>query len=280
MDGLTPLTRTGYPPERTRAALAVLIEVGHLLGEYREDLVVVGGWVPALLIPDGLQTHSGSLDVDLVVDHRAIGETDRYASMLALLERAGYVRDPRQPFIMRRPVVAPSGWAVEIDFLAAEYGGSGRSHRHQRVRDLRARKTRGADLALQAWVEAPLSGVLPDGTMDRVTLRVAGLVAFLVMKAQALTGRLKPKDAYDITYCLRHYPGGIAALSDVLRPWCGHGLVREGLSLLREAFASVGHTGPRLAARFEEPEDAEHLDILARDAYERVAELLRRLDVP
>lgn len=38
------VTRRDYNDEQVSAARAVLLEVSLVLGEYREDLVVVGGW--------------------------------------------------------------------------------------------------------------------------------------------------------------------------------------------------------------------------------------------
>ncbi len=231
--------------------------------------------MPALLVPDGLATHTGSLDVDLAVDHCAIADRDHYATMLSLLQHSGYVQDPRQPFVYRR-AMPRGGPSVEVDFFAGEYGGTGRGRRHQRVQEeMHVRKARGMDLAYLAPVEVPLDGELPDGTLDTCQIRVASMVPFLMMKAQALGGRRKPKDAWDITYCLRHHPGGVVQLADEFRPWMVRPLVQEGLALLRNAFASPQHLGPRGAAIFEEPQDEESLEITARDAYERMAALLR-----
>jgi hypothetical protein len=47
-----------------------------------------------------------------------------------------------------------------------------------------------------------LDGELPGGGKDSVTIRVASIVPFIVMKAMALDDRLKEKDARDIYYCL------------------------------------------------------------------------------
>ena len=55
----------------TEAARAVLLEVLNALGAMRDELVIVGGWVPDLLYPKS--NHMGSLDVDLAVSPNAIG---------------------------------------------------------------------------------------------------------------------------------------------------------------------------------------------------------------
>jgi hypothetical protein len=54
--------------------------------------------------------------------------------------------------------------------------------------------------------------LISSGGMDRVTIRVASIVPFFVMKGMALDELLKEKDAWDIYYCTLAYPGGIEAL--------------------------------------------------------------------
>ena len=46
------VTKGDYNEAMVQAAHSVLLEVMRVLGEYREDIAVVGGWVPELVIPD------------------------------------------------------------------------------------------------------------------------------------------------------------------------------------------------------------------------------------
>ncbi|MHB8836851.1 MAG: nucleotidyl transferase AbiEii/AbiGii toxin family protein [Candidatus Methylomirabilia bacterium] len=272
------VTRADYSAEAAAAARSVLIELIHILGRYRDMMVLVGGWIPELLFPHPLSPHTGSLDIDLALDHRQLTD-EGYRSIGELLLSRGY-RQGKQPFIFERSVpVSDREIVVEIDLLAGEYGGTGRGHRHQRVQDLRVRKARGVDLALDMTVEIELHGELPEGGRDSVTLRVASIVPFLIMKAIALSERLKEKDAWDIWFCLRNHPGGMDALAEVFRPHLGHGLVREGLLKLAEKFASTGHVGPTMIADFEMVRDGEERALIQRDAFERVEYLLRRLGI-
>ncbi|MCH8962250.1 MAG: hypothetical protein IH820_13265, partial [Bacteroidetes bacterium] len=94
-------TRVNYPSRAVEAARRVMLELVRLLGEYRDDIVVVGGWVPELLFPDA--DHIGSTDVDLALDHRALQDPG-YATVLTLLKSRGYEQDSQQPFIFRRRV--------------------------------------------------------------------------------------------------------------------------------------------------------------------------------
>ena len=56
-------------------------------------------------------------------------------------------------------------------------------------------------------------------------------------------------------------------------------LVAEGLSKIKEKFASPEHVGTKWVADFDEIEDLETRAMRQRDAYERVTGLLARLGV-
>jgi Nucleotidyl transferase AbiEii toxin, Type IV TA system len=249
-----------------------------LLGEYRDDIVVVGGWVPALLFPECVVLHTGSIDVDLALDHRKLQEAG-YRTIRALLLSRGY-QPGVQPFIFHRRVnVGNREISVEVDLLAGEYEGTGKSHRTQRVQDVRPRKARGCELAFNRPSEVIIEGSLPGGGTDSARVRVASIVPFIVMKGMAMHDRLKEKDAYDIHFCIQYYPGGLQALVQEFRPHALHGLIREGLCKIAEKFASPDHVGPRFVADFLQIDEPEEREALQRDTYERVNYLLAELGI-
>jgi len=142
-----------------------------------------------------------------------------------------------------------------------------------------ARKARGCDLALDMNTEVKLEGALPDGGKDSATVRVSMIVPFIVMKGMALADRMKEKDAWDIYFCVLHFPGGIETLAAEFRPHLNNVLVREGLQKISKKFASPEHVGPTWVADFDELTDTEARSIRQRDAYERVRLLLERLGI-
>jgi hypothetical protein len=246
------------------------------LGEYQESIVIVGGWVPQLLLNQAPRQHLGSIDVDVALDHRTLKEVG-YKTIGQLLQARGY-RQGDQPFIFLRSVrLGDRTYEVEVDFLSGEYSGTARSHRTQKVQDLRPRKARGCDLAISLATEVTLSGTLPGGGKDTTRLRVASIVPFLVMKAMAMAGRLMEKDAWDIYYCIRYYPGGINRLVEEFQPYLENRLVQEALSKIAEKFASPDHVGPNHVVDFDAITDPEQRARLQLDAYERVNALISRL---
>lgn len=271
------ITHRDYTSDAVEAARSVLLGLTHLLGEYRDDIVVVGGMVPSLLLAEANPPHVGTLDVDLALNHRRFQESG-YKTVQELLLSRGYQPDEEQPFVFRRIVtVNDRDITVEVDLLAGEYGGTGRGRRTQNVQDVRPRKARGCDLAFENSVEVKLEGKLPGGGKDSNSIRVAAIVPFLIMKGMALRDRLKEKDAYDIYYCVRNYPGGLDALTEEFHPHIGNKLVQEGLKCIREKFASPTHIGPKHVVDFEMVEGRQERDLLQRDAYERINALVERL---
>jgi hypothetical protein len=97
------------------------------------------------------------------------------------------------------------------------------------------------------------------------------------MKAMALAGRLMEKDARDIYYCIRYYPGGIDHVVQEFEPHLENGLVQEALGHLANKFESPDHIGPKQVADFDDVNDPEEREFVRRDAYERVNALLVRL---
>lgn len=270
------VSRRNYSAEIVEAARSVQLEVMRILGEYRDAIVIVGGWVPELLMPNAEEKHIGSSDVDLALNHRRISESG-YKTILEHLISHGYERG-EQPFTFERTaVIGGQEILVEVHFLAGEYAGTGKRHRTQRVLDMQPRKARGVDLAFIMPRKITIRGSLPEGGDDVVEIQVASIPSFLVMKGMALKDRMKEKDAWDIYYCVRYYPAGGEALIKELRPMLGNNLVQEALRNIAEKFSAPSAIGPIHVVNFEEIEDVPERELIQRDVYERINHLLAAL---
>jgi len=220
--------REDYPQRELEACHRVLMELVNLLHEFSDHIALVGGWVPFFIARSEADPHVGSLDVDVAFNFQQIS-MDTYETVLAILKENGYYQsNPNKPFQWWKNVKVDEGEPVrvEVDLLAPEYGGRSERHENQFVQDTRARKARGCDLVFTRVEEVILEGTLPNGARDTVRCRVAGIVPFLVMKGMAL-GRGKPKDAYDIEYVIRNYPGGIPAVVDLFKRDADNGLYKK-----------------------------------------------------
>ncbi|NJM62866.1 MAG: hypothetical protein HC849_26035 [Oscillatoriales cyanobacterium RU_3_3] len=89
--------RRDYTAEAVAAAKSVLLELTRILGEYRNEIVVIGGWVPDLLLSSNNAQHIGSTDVDIALNHRTLVEVG-YKTIQEILLFRGYTQGA-QPFI-------------------------------------------------------------------------------------------------------------------------------------------------------------------------------------
>lgn len=287
------VSKSQYGEKEVKACKAVLLELVHLLGEIKNEMVIIGGWTPTFLFPQSDDPHVGSLDIDVALDFSKIPD-DTYQTILKAFLKRGYTQDKEQPFRFFRKVEVEGAFqadafksdafqvpiTVEVDLMAGEYGGTGKGHRTQKVQDIRARKVRGCDLAFDSSITVTLEVELPNGGKDKVSFKVAGIVPFLAMKGMAMYERMKEKDAYDIYYCVEHYPGGVERLASEFRPHMKNKLVIEGLGKIRSKFASIEHIGPKWVADFLEMTEKEERDIIMRRTYEKISELLNNLKIP
>ena len=96
---------------------------------------------------------------------------------------------------------------------------------------------------------------MPEGGTNQVEIAVCSVPALLAMKGHALSKRYKRKDAYDIYYCVRNYPGGVEALAEACRPILKHTSGAKGYQCIAEKFDGVEGHGPMCVRQFVEKTD-------------------------
>lgn len=103
---------------------------------------------------------------------------------------------------------------------------------------------------------------------------MAGPAALVVLKALALDGRDKPKDAYDIDYLLAHTGAGIDSIGDSLRSWDQIEIVSRAVAVLSAKFRDVNDYGPSSVAFYRGVPEGQRSDQVRALAYARVRCLL------
>lgn len=273
------VTKADYPKDEVEACLTVMVELMTLLGEFRDSIVLVGGWVPYFLFKEKKQAHTGSLDIDIALNFKKIN-FKTYKTILHILKERGY-EQAEQPYSFCRTIKAVDGAPaiVNVNLLGGEYGGTGKTHRTQKVQDVRVRKARGCDLVFENNFSIKLCRKMPDGAKNEAIIKVADIIPFLVMKGMALWDRYKEKDAYDIYFSILHYPGGIQGLANVFHSFKSNKLVLEGLGKIKAKFINIDAPGPVWLTNFEEIGDEEEKERVRRDAFERINAFLEALDI-
>jgi hypothetical protein len=270
-----PRQRDDYSPRQTEAAHRVLVDLGQVLASFEDCLVVIGGWVPDLLLEQADESHVGSIDVDLALDVAKLSE-GRYADLLKQLLDTGRYKLGAKPFQLVVEVDLKDGEKpveVEVEFLAAK-DVKLKKNRPKLLPGFRVLQADACGAAFHAPIEMEVSGKTVRGANNKVRLRVASLPDFLVMKAHALAGRDKPKDAYDLCYCLEYFPDGIRALAAAWRSRRKERDVSRAIEILTAKFATVRDFGPEQVVEFHGSPDAETQAMQARRAFEIVQQFL------
>jgi hypothetical protein len=275
-----PRHRSGYTTEETEQVRAVCLTVAVTLGAYLDDVCIVGGLVPPLLIDsartddDDLHPGTNDLDIGLAL---ALLDDERYAEISRRLRSEGFepdTNDSGNPTVQRWRL---GELKVMIDFLMPSAPEQDPALRVQNLQpDFGALITPGLELAFDERVDIELDGHTLAGERTRRKVPVCGPAAFVVLKALGFGDRAEPKDAYDLVYVIRHTPGRGDAVAQRLQLHAeSHAqIVARALGLLTRDFDGPDGLGPRRAAAFTVTEDAE-LDDAAADAHGFVDDLLR-----
>ena len=273
---------TDYDEATTARCERALVTLLGDLGPWRERIYLVGGLAPRYLVgqlPDGAPAHVGTTDVDLVIGVTLGDETpETYLTLQNNLEKSHF--DPSDPAF--RWVREVDGVKVVVEFLceteSVPAGFIFRPKAGSTGSNVGAFNVRGANLVRYDYVERVLEGErLDGGGRSRVTVRVANLLPYTVLKVLAFQDRHENKDSYDLVFCLLHFGDGPeaagreAARSAVAR----HASVAGALELLGERFRDVGQDGPRAYATvLAEPGDDEAAARLRREAVATVRAFL------
>ncbi len=264
-------------PASVVAAQRVLLELWTILAGFADAMTIVGGSAPPLLTGDQPDDpYAGTLDVDLVIDPIGVPD-DVYRTIAELLRERGYIQLD-QPFRWLRSVrVDERPIDVEVDLLAPVTPRGGAGQRHERIGgEPLARRTEGAELVRTAFVDHEISGLLPDGRPNRVSVRVATPSALVVLKALAMGQRDKPKDAYDIDYLLGHIgieevAAGIGAVTETE-------IATKAAGIFAEKFSSIDAFGPASVTLYRRvPLASPEADQVQALAFARAERLLRRI---
>ena len=275
MAEIDPRRASDYDDRITVAVRSVLVEIGQVLGSYRGKFAVIGGAVPWLLLNESDMPHIGTLDVDLSLDAEALGDGE-YAQLVDTLLKQGYSQgENRRSFQLVRTVPARDGGAdidIFVDFLMPRDATIAKNT-PPLVADFAVQRADGADLALRFYQLVAIDGDMPDGGRSRVQIAVASIPALLTMKGYAIANRLKQKDAYDIYYSIRNFPGGIEALVGATEPLLAFETARTGYLHIAEKFRHPDDFGPTSVRQFvDRPEMLEDrtADQWQQDAFGQV----------
>jgi len=260
-----PTTAAGYQHEDLALVRATCLYVATKLGDLMDDLVIVGGLAPSLLVEqealsEGVEAHVGTMDLDVGLTVALLDE-GRYRALTERLRRAGFAQDENEsgnPTRQRWKIEQPE--KVTVDFLIEPTLPQDRGGRLRDIEpDFAAIIAPGLHLAFEDRLKVTLSG---QTIMDEDATReiwVCGPGAFIVLKALAFDLRGENKDAYDLFYVVRNYGTGVEDVVEHLQPLLGDKDATKALEILKRDFLSHNNVGPRRVAEFLTGAPDEHI---------------------
>lgn len=265
-----------YDRDFTETSKGALVELLLSLGVYRQHIVLAGGWAPYFLTRNHFD-HCGSIDIDLVLHPSIIV---KYESIRNIVNDLGY-RQTRNIFRFKRTLISPKTnrkYSLHLDFLTEPHAASDTIEKEQLVQvqtDLKACLIEGSSIAFDFNYEENIKATIPSNGEANVPAAVADIVSSLTMKGQALLGRLKDKDYYDIYAVTGFHQGKPQKAAKTFTQSIKqkhlstkHPIIWSSLSTIRNSFLNLTRIGPSMVSRF--------IGANTRtDAYERVNAFLR-----
>lgn len=252
----SPVYASDYQPAHLLLVRSTCLTVATYLGDLFDDLVIVGGLVPSLLIPQEqhslvIDQHVGTSDLDVGFSLGLFDES-RYQEIAERLMESGFGPDVNEEGNETFQRWAQKGdLGVTIDFLIpqSQPDDEGGTIRHL-DRNFGAIVCPGLQLAFRDRRMIALSGrTLLGGSAER-RIPVCGPGAYVVLKALAFNQRGLYKDAYDLYYVVRNFGGGPEDVAKHLIPLLDASDARVAIDILKRDFTNPQGIGPRRVSEF------------------------------
>lgn len=276
-----PQTAAGYVAGSRDLIQATCLYVATKLGDLLDDLVVVGGLVPSLIIdqhalPDGAEQHVGTMDLDIGLAVALLDE-NRYEDLTERLRQAGFAADTNDAGKTIRQRWRYRGTpSVTVDFLIAPSFPDDRPGTLRSIEaDFAAIIAQALPLAFRDRQKITLSGTTLLGEKATRDIWVCGPGAFIVLKAFAWNNRGENKDAYDLYYVVRNFGTGPHDVAAALIPLLDSQTAREAVEYIRRDFLDLDGAAAQRVARFQTGDTD---DEIQAEVVGMVGELIRIID--
>jgi hypothetical protein len=245
-----------YKNEQVVLVRSTCLYLATKLGDMMDDLLIVGGLVPSLLIDqehldEGMEPHVGTMDLDVGLQVALLNDK-RYRQLTERLRDAGLEMDKNEagnPTRQRWAIARTK--RVTIDFLIQptldeDKGGTLRDLEP----DFAAIIAPGLRCAFRDRKQVTVKGTTLVGEKATRNIWVCDAGGYVVLKALAFDNRGENKDAYDLYYVVRNYGSGPTDVAAKLRPLLDDADAQRALEILKRDFSDPDAIGPMRVATF------------------------------
>ena len=250
-----PKTAQDYNPEFNEIIYSTCLYLATILGDLINDIVIVGGLVPYLMIKQDEisndEKYVGTMDLDLGLSQKLL-DKNRYKEISKRLHEASFKPDKNRngnETYQRWRIDKPE--EVTIDFLIAPSRDSDISGKLKHLEhDFAAVITSGLSLAFKNKMKIELNGKTIMGEKAERAVYICGPGAYLVLKALSFNNRGVNKDAYDLYYIIKNFEGGSEAIADEIRYLLEFSETKIALEIIKRDFDQIDSIGPIRVAKF------------------------------
>jgi len=255
-----------YDPRITSASLNALGQLVMTLQEYREDIVLVGGWAPYFILQGQSFKHGGSRDIDFVL-RKDVLRQNQHVNIREKFNSLDYQTITDAKFYKNlTPTRAMSLDPIRVDLLCDIKGEScNPGDACQVAAGIKAHAFDGMSIAFDFNCEQSIEFKLDDGVSQSATFEVVDLVGSLVLKSNSFFNRpigsedveeKKDKDAFDM-FAVTHYNGGARHAAEYVNQALNvttrenREFIIKSLANIRRIFMDAGQEGPIHANNYE-----------------------------
>lgn len=251
-----PKQASQYTNEQVELVRSTCLYVATKLGDLMDNLLIVGGLVPSLIIDQehlaaDTDPHIGTLDLDVGLQVALLNE-GRYRTLAERLRDAGFEMDRNDKgHSTRQRWAISSAGRVTVDFLIQP---TLQEDRGGKLRDLEpdfaAIIAPGLRCAFRDRKQVTLQGRTLFGEKATRHIWSCDAGGYIVLKALAFEGRGESKDAYDLYYVVRNYGSGPIEVAARLKQLLDDPEAMHAIEILERDFSDPEALGPMRVAQF------------------------------
>ncbi len=239
-----------YSPIHLGKLRRVLADIYTAFGDVSENLYLVGGLVPDLLVKNKLsylREYLGTLDIDLAIKF-AVSEKGKYRNLYNILRSIGFEKqktDDGMDVMNHSFIKYESGYKpIVLDLITDDKFEPAADKLKEIAPNVEAVKFRGVYLVFNDFIAVDL-GVA--GTKKSVRIKMPNIVPFLTLKAFAYSDEENraAKDAYDIWYTVVNFKDGPVSVKGELLKYKGNKDVKDAFKAISMHFNDESSSGTK-----------------------------------
>jgi len=239
-----------YSPIHLGKLRRVLADIYTAFGDVSENLYLVGGLVPDLLVKNKLsylREYLGTLDIDLAIKF-AVSEKGKYRNLYNILRSMGFEKqktDDGMDVMNHSFIKYESGYKpIVLDLITDDKFKPAADKLKEIAPNVEAVKFRGVYLVFKDFITVDLGMA---GTKKSVRIKIPNIIPFLTLKAFAYSDEENraAKDAYDIWYTIVNFKDGPVSVREEILKYKGNKDVADALKVIRRDFDNETSSGTK-----------------------------------